>query len=77
MQEKNEYTGRPATRLNVLVIFGQEATMAYEDGERNEEVLKKSGHLVRHRFSTLEERNAYLTGVDEATGYLQTLIVEE
>jgi hypothetical protein len=71
------HDGRPPKRLNLLVIFGQLATFAYEDGLRSEEELKKLGRVVRHRFDTLEERNAYIQGVDEATGFLHSLIVEE
>ena len=77
MQSQDEYSGRPPKRLSLLIIYGHEASMAYEDEERDEVVLSNLGKLVRHKFKTLQERNAFIQGVDEATGYLHSIVIEE
>lgn len=70
------YSGRPTQFLCLLVILGHMAAAAYEDGERDEELLKTLGSLKRHTFSSIEEMNAYIQGVEDATGYLDHLIIQ-
>lgn len=72
-----QFSGRPEPRLEITVVFGVAATRAYHDGERDEEVLNKIGRIKTFKFTTLEGLNAFLLGVDEATGYLDTHFVED
>lgn len=72
-----EYSGRPSKPHRVYVVFGVEATRAYIEGERDLAVLNQRGRFATFTFDTVGELNAFIKGVEEATGYLDTLMLEE
>ena len=74
---QQEYSGRPRQRLDLTVVFGIGATRAYADGQRDRSELNKAGRIKTFNFNTLEELNAFVLGVDEATGYQDTIVVDE
>lgn len=77
MGPEQPFTGRPLKRLKLTLILGQMATAAYEDGERDLQKLKSLGTIKREEFDSLPEMNAYMKGVEDATGYLTSLIIED
>lgn len=77
MRAETAYSGRPPQPLTLLVILGHQATAAYEDGERDEQVLAALGTVRRHTFNTVSELNAYTQGVEDTAGYQRFVIVEE
>ena len=71
-----QYSGRPTKQLRVTVILGKMATMAYADGERDLALLAAVGTIKEERFESLPEMNAYIQGIQDATGFLNSLIIE-
>ena len=71
-----QYAGRPQKLLRVTVILGKMATMAYADGERDLALLAAVGTVKVEIFDTLGEMNAYTQGIEDATGFLNSLIIE-
>lgn len=71
-----QYTDRPPKQLKLIVILGKIATMTYADGERDMEVLAALGTIKREKFNTLPEMNAYIQGIEDATGFLDSIIIE-
>ena len=74
----SNYSGRPSSRPHkIYVVFGIEATRAYSGGERDPEVLNRVGKLREYVFDTLKEMNAFIQGVEDATGYLDSMLIEQ
>ena len=74
---RQQFSGRPKLRLELTVVFGLAATRAYQDSERDKDVLNRLGRIKSFSFDSLEEMNAFILGIEEAVGYLDTHFVEE
>ena len=72
-----QFSGRPKRQLRLTIVFGLAATRAYQDGERDQEVLNRIGRFKYFSFESLEEMNAFILGIEEAVGYLDTHFVED
>lgn len=70
------YSRRPPKSHSLLVIVGQLATTEYEAGERDEKILAALGAVHRRKFANTPEMNAYIQGVEDAVGYMDSLIIE-
>lgn len=68
---------RPPLRLEITVVYGASATQAYEDGERDLALLGSLGRVKTYKFQTVQEMNAFIMGVEDATGFLDSLFIEE
>lgn len=73
---QQNYSGRSPTQRKLLVVLGQQASAAYDDGERDETILVGLGVLKRRQFDSIEEMNAYIEGVEDATGYMAHTMIE-
>lgn len=62
----------------ISVIFGPIAVSAYLNGERNVETLRLLSDDVRHyEFTTIQELNAFIIGIEEATGLDDAIAVDD
>jgi len=62
----------------VTVIFGENAAQAYmNDGVDGLCEFIDEGQLVRMTFDTLAERRAYISGIDDADGWLGSAVLED
>lgn len=68
---------KPKRQLEITVVFGIAATRAYADGERDAAILRCLGRTHTFTFNSLEELNSFILGVEEATGYHDTLIIDD
>lgn len=74
---RHHYSGRPSNGPHdVHVVYGRAATRAYAEGERDPNVLNQMGYFRRHSFDTVEELNAFIMGVEEATGHMESLLID-
>ena len=74
---QQKFRGRAKTLPEVSVVFGMAAVAAYRDGERDPRMLNKVGSVRHYTFDTIEELNAFILGVEEATGRLDSLFIGE
>lgn len=65
---------RAAPTLRVSVIFGQAAVSDIEEGLVSEDVIDGLNHFT---FATEAEADAFLRGVDEATGWMEYFVPDE
>jgi hypothetical protein len=72
-----KFSGRPKRQLGLTIVFGLAATRAYQGGERDQEVLNRIGRFKYFSFDSLEEMNAFILGIEEAVGYLDTHFVDD
>jgi hypothetical protein len=61
----------------VSVILGRAAVEAYQEGEASLLVLSHLGAVETVRFRTIQEVNAFCSGVELAAGYEDALPVED
>lgn len=70
-------------KIKVSIVFGEYATAAYErkfDGgetiDKNDKAEIKS-NLIEREFDTDKEAEAYIQGVEDASGYLEHTVIPE
>jgi len=72
---------KPEVRMQmyeVTVIFGENAAQAYiNDGVDGLCEFIDEGRLVRMTFDTLAERRAYISGINDADGWLGSAVLED
>lgn len=61
----------------VTIIFGDAAVRAFNNGERSRAELQNLGDIVERTFSSKIEANAYLMGIDDADGWLDSMVLED
>jgi hypothetical protein len=64
-------------RFSVTVVFGSAAVRSYFDGERDDEVLCTIGRVKTYFFETRSEMRAFMIGVEQSTGFHDSLFLEE
>ncbi|KPN62992.1 hypothetical protein AKJ29_02260 [Aliiroseovarius crassostreae] len=65
------------TNFSTTIVFGEQASKRYADGETNDEKLNEYGSVQTFWFTTERERDSFLAGVDAANGWLDYTIKEE
>jgi len=72
-----QYSGRPPKQHRIAVVYGVAATRLFHDGERDAAALSQVGKFKEYTFETVQELNAFILGVEDATGYLDSLFIED
>lgn len=64
------------SQFSTTIVFGQQATKLYANGEFCDEILNEWGSVEIFTFPTEAEQNAFLIGVKATCGWLDYAIKE-
>lgn len=65
-----------AAKHRVTVIFGEVATGLFHEGETSRLLLDQNGRVAIYEFETERDLHHFLTGVEEASGWLDYAVVD-
>jgi len=66
-------------KAKAIVVLGEGPVREYTwNGLRAlKECLSSEGRIVKRIFDTEEERKAYIKGIDDATGWLESCVIDD